>query len=192
MKKPVLISLCVMTAFLFCLPLFAGEQLMTRLFFDNWLQKATSPLEERIRQLQSEYAGLEEAARRLRSEACTEIKVIVGQTTAYLEGQPIPIDAAPIISNGRTMVPVRFIGEAFGAKFSWDEKTRRVTYTIDGLKIELTIGKTEVKVNEKSGSIDAAPVIVNGRTMVPIRFIGQYMDASFEWDGERQAVTIFR
>jgi len=192
MKRPVLISICIITIMLFCFPLFAQEQLMTKLFFDNWLRKATSPLEEQIRQLQAAYAGMEQTAREIRSRLSTEIKVIIGQTTAYIEGKPTPIDVAPLISNGRTMVPVRFIGETFGARFSWDEKTQKVTYTMDDLIIELFIGKTAVRVNEKNVTIDAAPVILNGRTMVPVRFVGQHMGASFEWDGEQQAVTIFR
>lgn len=192
MKRPVFISICIIIVFLFGFPLFAEEQLMTKLFFDNWLKRTTSPLEEQIKQLRTAYAGLEQDTLRLKSQVCTEIKVIIGQTTAYIDGKPTPIDVAPAISNGRTMVPVRFIGEAFGARFSWDEKLRQVTYDLDGLKIELSIDKTVVRVNGRNETIDAAPIIVKGRTMVPVRFVGSHMGASFEWDGQQQMVTIFR
>lgn len=194
MKRPVIISIsiCAIAVFLCAFPLQAEEQLMTKLFFDNWLKRATSPLEERLGQLRADYASLEQTARELRSLVSTEIKVIIGQTTAYIDGKPTLLDAAPVIINGRTMVPVKFIGEAFGARFSWDEKLRRVTYDLEGRMIELFIGKTEVKVNGKAAVLDAAPVIVNGRTLVPVRFLGSYMEASFDWDAARQMVTIFR
>ena len=194
MKRPVIISIsiCAIAVLLCAFPLQAEEQLMTKLFFDNWLKRATSPLEERLGQLRADYASLEQTARELRRLVSTEIKVIIGQTTAYIDGKPTLLDVAPVIINGRTMVPVKFIGEAFGARFSWDEKLRRVTYDLEGRMIELFIGKTEVKVNGKAAVLDAAPVIVNGRTLVPVRFLGSYMEASFDWDAGLQMVTIFR
>lgn len=192
MKRPVFISICVMAVFLFALPLWAEEQLMTKLFFENWLKRATAPLEEQIERLRADYAALEQGARQLKSQVYTEIKVIIGQTTAYIDGQAVTLDVPPAVIAGRTMVPVKFIGETFGARFSWDEKLRRVTYDLEGLIIELFIGQTTVKVNGRNEPIDIAPVIVNGRTMVPVRFIGSHLGASFEWDGQRQMVTIFR
>jgi hypothetical protein len=165
---------------------------MTKLFFDNWLHATTKPLEQQIDQLQTVLAEMDRTVKEIRSSLTTEIKVVIGQKKAWIDGNATALDVAPIINNNRTMVPVRFIGERFGAKFAWDETTRKVTYTLDSLTIELYIDKKTARVRGKEVTLDAPPFIVEGRTMVPLRFVGEYMEASFEWDGVTQTVTIFR
>lgn len=190
MKKRLLLIMCLI-ALLLAAPLLAEEELITKLFFDNWLRSATTPVEGQISMLKESLSQLEKQARALRSQVGTEIKVVIGQKRALKDGSPVALDVAPLINKGRTMVPVRFIGEAFGASFAWDGEARKVTYTLEGVNIELYIGKKRALVNGNPVILDVEPVIVSGRTMVPLRFVGEYMDASFEWDGQTQTVTIF-
>ncbi len=191
MKKYFIIAICLSLIAL-NFPVWAEEQLMTKLYFDNWLRNATSPLEQQINALKNTFSQLENDIRKLRSQLTTTIKVTIGQKSAVIDDKTTQLDVAPINQNGRTMVPVRFIGEAFGANFAWDEKARKVTYTLDNLKIELYIGKTKAYVNGKSVILDTSPIISEGRTMVPLRFVGESLGAKLEWDNDTQTATILR
>lgn len=189
MKKKILGLFLLFWVFFSC-PLLAEEQLMTKLFFDSWLKSATQPLESQIIQLKTTYAALEKDIEEIRELIQTEIKVTIGQRTAYIDGQTVNLDVAPVIINGRTMVPVRFIGEAFGAEFFWDEATRKVTYLQGKNKIEIYVDKQLAAVNGRNITLDTAPVIIEGRTLVPLRFVSEHMDALVEWDGQTQTVII--
>jgi len=187
-----IISSVAIFLLLFAMPLLAEEHLMTKIFFDNWLKNATAPLETQINSLKGTIAGLEQSTRELKRHLLTEIKITIGQNWAEIDGRSVPLDVPASLKNNRTMVPVRFIGEVFGAQFSWDDKTRKVTYTLDDVKIELFIGKKTAKLNGKAITLDAEPEVSNGRTLVPLRFVGQYMGATFQWDGAQQTATILQ
>lgn len=191
MKKHIII-IVTLTILLAAVPLWAEEQLMTKLYFDNWLRTQTTPLEQQINSLQANLATLAETLRALKSQLTTEIKVTIGQKTALIDGSSMALDVAPQISGGRTLVPVRLIGEAFGAGFSWDAKAQKVTCRLEDTTIELYIGQKTARVNGKQVVLDTSPVIVEGRTMIPLRFVGQHMGATFEWDAQSQTATIFR
>lgn len=182
----------VLVLLLAAMPLLAEEQLMTKIFFDNWLKNTTVPLELQITGLKNTLSGLEQTVAELKRQLVTEIKVTIGKNTALMDGRPVALEVPPILQNNRTMVPVRFIGEAFGAKFAWDDKSRKVTFTLDDVVIDLFIGKKTALLNGKSISLDTEPLIINGRTLVPLRFVGQYMGAEFQWDGTQQTATILR
>lgn len=191
MKKVLILAITIL--FLFNLPLGASEELMTKLFFNNWLKSKTTPLEEHINGLKTTYGQMEEQVRSLRSQLVTEIRVTIGSKSALIDENQVALDVAPIISGaGRTMVPVRFIGEAFGAQFSWDEKTRKVTYQFEGTTIELFIDKKTAYLNKKAITLDVAPIIVSGRTLVPLRFVGEHMGATFDWNAQTQTAIIYR
>lgn len=59
----------------------------------------------------------------------TNVRLVVGSNTAYIDGKPVTLDVAPEIKNSRTFVPVRFITEAFGCSVGWNGTTRTVTIT---------------------------------------------------------------
>lgn len=95
-----------------------------------------------------------------------------------------------ILPPGRTMVPIRFISEAFGAKVEWIAATRTVKITWGAKTIELTVGVYTAKVDGKDVKLDAPPLIKEGRTFVPIRFISEAFNADVKWDSKEQKVTI--
>jgi len=189
MKNKVAVAVCLI-ALLAGTPLLAGDQLMTKLYFDNWLKSATNPLEQQINGLSAAFAELTRAASELKKELFTEVRLVIGQKSATIDGRQVALDVAPVIREGRTLVPVRFIGEAFGAGISWDGEARRVTYELEGVKIELVIGDKKARVNGKAVELEAEPIIVSERTLVPLRFVGQHLNASFAWDAGTQTVTI--
>jgi hypothetical protein len=132
------------------------------------------------------------------AEQPIQISLTVGTTTASVAGVTVSLDAAPYIdkASGRTMVPMRFIGEAFGATVMWQAATRRVTVQTSGtanhqpLTMVLTIGSKKATANGKALTLDVAPAIVAGRTFVPLRVISETLGADVAWNGTTRTVGI--
>lgn len=123
------------------------------------------------------------------------LELTIGQKILYKNGNPIILDTAATIVNNRTFVPFRAIGEAMDCKVEWDDKQRKVTVSNCLNKIELWIGKPTALVNGQpipiaSDNNKVVPVIVNGRTMVPFRFIAETFGANVQWDAAQRKVTI--
>ena len=118
--------------------------------------------------------------------AATATKTIIlqiGSTAVLVDEQAIINDVAPVIRNDRTLVPIRVITEALGGQVAWNEAAKEVTLTVNGKEIKMTIGK----VLEKYG---VAPVIIGGRTFVPVRFVADELGAVSTWDDATKTVTI--
>ncbi len=101
----------------------------------------------------------------------------------------------PQIINNRTMVPMRKIFEVLGADVKWDGTTKSITANTEELDIGLQINNKMATVKEKNGetkniTLDSAPVIVNNRTLVPVRFIAESLDNKVGWDAKNRAVII--
>ena len=107
-----------------------------------------------------------------------------------MDGQSYNTDAAPFISNGRTLVPVRYLAEALGAQTNWDATTQKITITKGSTTIELTINSATITTNGKAGKLDAAPLLVNGRTYLPARYIAEALGYTVEWNATAQTVNI--
>ena len=96
---------------------------------------------------------------------------------------------------GRTVVPIRAIVEALGGTIEWDGAERKVTINLNGTTIELWIGKPQAKVNGEMKWIDPSnhdvkPIIVNSRTMLPLRFVAENLGCTVEWDASTRTITI--
>lgn len=115
--------------------------------------------------------------------AAKTIILQIGSTAVLVDDQAIINDVAPVIRNDRTLVPIRVITEALGGQVAWNEAAKEVTLTVNGKEIKMTIGK----VLEKYG---VAPVIIGGRTFVPVRFVADELGAVTTWDDATKTVTI--
>jgi len=125
----------------------------------------------------------------------TVVKLSIGSEIAFVGEQAIILDSPPIIKNGRTLVPIRAIVEALGGSIVWDETERKVAITLKDTTIELWIGKPQAKVNGVLKWIDETnykvmPEIINGRTMLPLRFISEQLGAKVDWDNTTKTITI--
>lgn len=110
-----------------------------------------------------------------------------------LNGQEVKMDVAPYIKDGRTFLPVRFAANAVGvsdASIIWDGVARKVTVIKGDRVVQMTIGSNVLLLNGATITMDAAPEIVAGRTMLPIRFLAQALGADIQWNPETQEVTI--
>ena len=115
--------------------------------------------------------------------AAKTIILQIGSTAVLVDDQAIINDVAPVIRNDRTLVPIRVITEALGGQVAWNEAAKEVTLTVNGKEIKMTIGKAL----EKYG---VAPVIIGGRTFVPVRFVADELGAVTTWDDATKTVTI--
>jgi len=122
----------------------------------------------------------------------------INSPNIILNGESKPIDAQgskPIIENGRTLVPIRSIVEALGGTIEWDSTTQKVGITLKDKTIGLVIGQHVATVNGLETQIDSqnpkvVPEIINGRTMLPLRFVTENLGCDVQWDGMTKTITI--
>lgn len=107
-----------------------------------------------------------------------------------LDSRILTFDQPPTIINDRVMVPFRKIFEELGAEISWNQVTQTVTAIKSGTTIELTIGKEEAFINGVKKELDQPAVLINGRTLVPLRFAGEGLGATVSWDDISRKVSI--
>ncbi|ODM26646.1 copper amine oxidase [Clostridium sp. Bc-iso-3] len=100
-------------------------------------------------------------------------------------------DVKPENINGRVLVPIRTISDEMGAEISYNNETKQVLVVKEDKEIQLTLGSQEAYVNGELVMLDTPAMVIEGRTMVPLRFVSENMDAVVEWDGEAQIVYIF-
>ena len=119
----------------------------------------------------------------------------VGKKTMTVDGHATALDAAPVIREGRTMVPFRAIVEGLGGTVSWNATTRQVTIKVRGQTVVLTIDQHTASVNGHSVSVDptnarVVPFIASGRTYIPVRFLTERLGMTVAWNAKTQTVTI--
>lgn len=107
-----------------------------------------------------------------------------------VDGKLLTFDVQPVIIEGRTLAPFRGILEAIGARVNWDSETRTVTAVKEELTIKLTIGSNIAYQNDKQIILDVPAQIIAGRTIVPVRFIGESLGAKVSWNEAARLVSI--
>ena len=112
------------------------------------------------------------------------------EISVFLNGKPISFDQPPVIVDGRTLVPLRAIFEAFGAAVEWDASTRTVTSVKNGTVIEMTVGNNVFYVDGTEIELDVPAQIINNRTLVPVRAIGEALSCGVEWEAATRTVII--
>lgn len=121
----------------------------------------------------------------------TEISFKVGDATLLINGVSVTVEKPYVVGSGVTLVPVRVITEAFGAKVGWDGTTKTVTLDYPDVKIILQIGNPVAEVNGEAVTLLAPPELTpSGYTMVPLRFISENFGALVTYDPETLAITV--
>ena len=120
----------------------------------------------------------------------------IGKSQAIAKGEKKAIDSensdvVPVITaEGRTIVPLRFISENFGANVEWNGDAREITITLGDTVIKMTIDSTSYTVNGEEKTLDAPAQIYNDRTMVPVRAVLESLSKELYWESENQLVVI--
>jgi iron(III) transport system substrate-binding protein len=107
-----------------------------------------------------------------------------------IDGVVLTLDPAPQMVTGRVMVPYRVIAERLGARVGWDGRTRVVTVTKGNEVMRLTVGETTAVRGGRNITLDAAPMLVGGRVMVPLRFLGEGLGSRVDWNGAARTVAL--
>jgi hypothetical protein len=105
-------------------------------------------------------------------------------------GSPLSFDVPPQTIGDRTMVPMRAIFDALGAEVRWNGTTQTITATKGETVIVLRLGNNMATINGVATPLDQPAVAIDGRTLVPLRFVGDALGAGVRWDGEARTVTI--
>ena len=100
-----------------------------------------------------------------------------------LDGQAMDFDVAPIIQNDRVLVPMRAIFEELHCSVDYTDIDGKqiITAKNDDNTISLEIGSNEMTVNDEKVSLDTVPVIIDDRTLVPLRAVSEALDCNVDW-----------
>ncbi|NPV91698.1 MAG: tetratricopeptide repeat protein [Firmicutes bacterium] len=118
------------------------------------------------------------------------VPALAAPISVVVDGTALTLEVDPVIENDRTLVPLRAIFQALGASVDWDGSTRTVTAFKGPDKVSLTIGSSTAYQNDEPFALDAAPIIKDGHTLVPLRFVSEAMGAAVQWDAGTQTATI--
>lgn len=166
------------------------DPLVTKKWVDIYVEEQILPLSQRTLILASRIKTMDLVVEQMKGRTRPIIMLTIGSKTGYVDQAPHLLDAAPFLASGRTLLPLRFVGEAFGVAFTWDKQSKTVTYPSAKGKVVLTVGKKLALVGEEEKTLDAAGIILAGRTFVPLRFIGESLGAEVIWDGKNKKVEI--
>ena len=128
----------------------------------------------------------------------TTVKLWIGNASMSINGVQQLIDVQgtkPVIVAGRTLVPIRAVIEAFDGSVAWDATESKVTVTLGKDSLNLWIGKSQAILNYIPLTIDAAnpavvPIITNGRTMLPLRFVAESLGIDVQYDAASRMITL--
>lgn len=119
-----------------------------------------------------------------------EVYFKVGESSYVINGVEQKMDSAAIIHNSRTMVPMRYAAEAFGAKVNWSQETRTATIIHGEKEIRLPLDENVIYAGDKVIEMDTKAVVIEGRTMLPLAYIAQSLGLETSWNGETRTVRI--
>jgi hypothetical protein len=115
---------------------------------------------------------------------------VSAQPSIVLDGKPMKFEVPPVVENGRTLVPLRAIFEALGATVKWDESTQTITAVKGNTVIKMTIGNTTAYTGNRPVILDVPGKLVDGRTLVPLRFVGESLGAQVQYDSDTETINL--
>lgn len=107
-----------------------------------------------------------------------------------VNNQELAFDVEPVMVEDLVLVPLRTIFESLGLEVSWDSESRTVTGENKDTSIKLEIGEDRADVNGEIVSLEVPAIIIDDRSMVPVRFIGEAIGAEVDWDEDMKLVSI--
>ena len=106
----------------------------------------------------------------------------------FVDGQKL--DVSTTVESGTTLVPLRAIFQALDATVDWDASTQTVTANKAQTTVKLQIGSPTAYKNGQPVTLQVPGKIIQGNTMVPLRFVSESLGAKVDWDGSTQTITI--
>lgn len=154
---------------------------------DAWLNVKHAILQQRERTV----AEVSAARERLTGTGIDFKPLILDDwITVVVDGDYLIFEQPPVIVNGNTLVPMRAIFEKLGAEVLWNAGDQSVTANKGATSVWLQIDNSSAKIKGQDQTLEAAPRIVNGNTMVPLRFVSEALGANVHWDDNKKTITI--
>ena len=122
-----------------------------------------------------------------------EISFCVGDATLMINGSEVTVEKPYVVGEGVTLVPIRVITEAFGAKVDWIDETQTVKLEYPDVNITIQIGNPIAEVNGRAEKLLAPPELTeSGYTMIPLRFISENFGAVVSYDDATEKITVVK
>lgn len=118
------------------------------------------------------------------------VTMTLNNKVVQMDDKKITLEQAPVEIDGNTLVPIRFIAEAFGGDIKWDPKQKKTTIFLGNKMLELWNGKDEMVFTGKRVSTEVGPRIMNGLTMVPLRVIAEELNWKVGWEPKTKTITL--
>ncbi len=117
--------------------------------------------------------------------------VFAGGISVNLNGENVEFaNQAPVIIEGRTLIPLRGVFEKLGYEISWDNETKTATFTKDNTIVKVTVNANSFTLNDSSVNLDVPAQIVNGSMMLPLRAVGEATGLKVDWDNDTKTVKL--
>ncbi|MDD3168256.1 MAG: N-acetylmuramoyl-L-alanine amidase family protein [Eubacteriales bacterium] len=107
-----------------------------------------------------------------------------------VDGAAVETDVPPVIIKERTLIPARAVFESMGATVNWDEDARIVEITMGTSNVLLTIDSSTAFVNGASVTMEVPAMIIDGRTLIPVRFVAESLSCGVDWDDLSRTVIL--
>lgn len=107
-----------------------------------------------------------------------------------VNGQALPTDVPPTVLNNRVLLPLRACAEALDATVNYDAATGKIDVYHAGDKVELALNSRIAAINGAQNELDVEPQVMNSRTLIPLRFLGEALNAQVNWDAATASVNI--
>jgi len=107
-----------------------------------------------------------------------------------IDGKGVPTEVSPTVKNQRMLVPIRAIAEHTGVSVYYTSQTRRITLKGNGHQAAVFVGSRTGYLDGKRAELDAVPMIVRGRTLVPVRFVSEALGYEVTWDSQSRVAII--
>lgn len=118
------------------------------------------------------------------------ILLYLDKPEAFVNGQTVQLDAPATIIGDKTFVPAKFLGDTMGFKVAWNEASKKIEMQTDSSTIELDPGNNKVTINGYTEPFDGMAKIVNGRLMVKLTWVADYMGAKYNYNEELRRVEV--
>lgn len=107
-----------------------------------------------------------------------------------VNGKLLKTSMPPIVFEGYSVVPAREVFESLGAKVEWNSAKRTVSVAYSGKQVLLTIDSTRATVDGVKINMPIAAKIINDKTMIPVRFVGEQLGWTVDFDSANDTVKI--
>ena len=116
--------------------------------------------------------------------AADPIKIVI-------DGKEVKSDVAPVVENGRTLVPLRVVSETLGADVEWAQATRKATIKTAAYTVVFTIDSASYTVNGATKTLEVPAKNIGGRTMIPLRAFAEAIGAQVDYSNNTATINYF-